>query len=575
MKRSYWLILALFLISIQLFAQYNEKDILSQQAYQLLAQRQYNQAEALFLQILEKFPTDQNTIIQLLQIYYQTSQTQKAEALLQDKQRALPQNVFTEQSILLLIHKALPLDAMNLAKSYLNMPNTDQNKYRLIASYFEARGFFEQVLELYDNARKRFSNPDLFTMEIANSALNYRLFPRAIREYMRYLELNPGNLYFVNNQIKTIVKEDPSMVEIVAEKARSGNDQILWELYAGILVDLRQYPQALDAYKNLPWNRLYRFAEDQFAALNDEVGIIAYAWLDSTATDPGWRAEYRLRLAQIAYRNGRTGEAKRLLKGIIDDPGLSVPAIRNRIQANYLGRRLYADILISEDAPQDSILTMMTLARSFARNGQEMQESDLMTGRYYLLREDYDAANRMFSRVTDATLIEKVAFFRFMEALMRDMLPKADSLMNDYVIKYPGSSYTNDAIYLMMLVYGLKGAEKGAFFDAYRSYLLQKKDAPDKLYLVFGSNGDEELRILAVEWAISLGETDKARTMLEYEWQDEVMREYSALIKLSLSADQEYEQRFAREYLKQNPNSIFSPRMRQVISRISYGRPNL
>lgn len=575
MKRSYWLILALFLISLPLFAQYNEKDILSQQAYQLLAQRQYNQAEALFLQILEKYPTDQNTVIQLLQIFYQTSQTQKAEALLTDKQRSLPQNVFTEQSILLLIHKALPIDAMNLARNYLSLPNTDQNKYRLIASYFEARGFFEQVLELYDNARKRFSNPDLFTMEIANSALNYRLFPRAIREYMRYLELNPGNLYFVNNQIKTIVKEDPSMVEIVAEKARSGNDQILWELYAGILVDLRQYPQALDAYKNLPWNRLYRFAEDQFAALNDEVGIIAYAWLDSTATDPGWRAEYRLRLAQIAYRNGKTGEAKRLLKGIIDDPGLSVPAIRNRIQANYLGRRLYTDILISEDAPQDSVLTMMTLARSFARNGQEMQDSDLMTGRYYLLREDYDAANRMFSRVTDATLIEKVAFFRFMEALMRDMLPKADSLMNEYVIKYPGSSYTNDAIYLMMLVYGLKGAEKGAFFDAYRSYLLQKKDAPDKLDLVFGSNGDEELRILAVEWAISLGETDKARTLLEYEWQDEVMREYSALIKLSLSADQEYEQRFAREYLKQNPNSIFSPRMRQVISRISYGRPNL
>ena len=49
MKARYILVIALFmLLALPCLAQYNEKQIMQQQAYQLMAQRQYAQAEQLF-----------------------------------------------------------------------------------------------------------------------------------------------------------------------------------------------------------------------------------------------------------------------------------------------------------------------------------------------------------------------------------------------------------------------------------------------------------------------------------------------------------------------------------------------
>ena len=67
---------------LSLFAQYSERDILTQQAFQLLGQRKFAEAEQIFLQILDKYPNDSNSVIQLLNIYFQTSQLDKAENLL-------------------------------------------------------------------------------------------------------------------------------------------------------------------------------------------------------------------------------------------------------------------------------------------------------------------------------------------------------------------------------------------------------------------------------------------------------------------------------------------------------------
>ncbi|HPS37920.1 MAG TPA: hypothetical protein PL124_00750 [Candidatus Cloacimonadota bacterium] len=575
MKRLCLILIIMLGLTTILSAQYNERDILSQQAYQLLARRQFSEAEQLFLQILDKYPDDQMSIQQLLQIYFQTSQLPKAEAMLNEKQRVLPSGLYTEQSILLDIHKGLPLEAMKLAHQYLAQENYDQNKYRLIASYFDSRGFYEQVLQLYDSARTYYHNNDLFILEIANSALNFRQLPRAMDEYLRFIVLNPGNIYFINNQIKTIISEDSTLVDQIRDRTLKTGEPILWELYANTLVELKQYHKALQAYQNLPPTKLYRFAEDQYAALHDEVAALSFAYLDSTATDIGWRADYRLRLAQIDYRNGRTIQAKTILDSLFREPQLNSPAVKNRIQANYVGRKLLADILLSTNAAQDSVLAVLQEARAYGRNQYEIQEADLLIGRFHLMLQEYDKAEAQFKRVTDPAQAEKIEFFRFLAVLTQNQLSLADSLMNEYIIRFPGSSFTNDAIYLMMLVYDLSETGRQSFFDALRAYNLVNKNAPAMLNAVFETNKDEELRLLAIEWALSLGEIDQASALLDYPWEDEVAKEYSTILKLSLSRDSAYEQRFAREYLKENPNSIFSPRLRQIISRMNYSKPNL
>ena len=111
MKKTVLLILILFACISAINAQYDEKQILTQQANQLLMQRQYAQAEQLFLQILDKYPGDINAVNQLMNIYFTLSQTDKAETTLNKYQRALPPQTYSELLIQLLIMQAKVEDA--------------------------------------------------------------------------------------------------------------------------------------------------------------------------------------------------------------------------------------------------------------------------------------------------------------------------------------------------------------------------------------------------------------------------------------------------------------------------------
>ncbi len=134
-KSIVFLLLMLSLYGLS-HGQYNEKDILSQQAYQMFMQRQYAQAEQLYLQILEKYPGDISTINQVLLIYFALSQTDKAEALLTKYQRTIPTQVYSEQHIQLLVLQAKVQEAWQESMSYLELNNHDEYRYRLLASYF-------------------------------------------------------------------------------------------------------------------------------------------------------------------------------------------------------------------------------------------------------------------------------------------------------------------------------------------------------------------------------------------------------------------------------------------------------
>lgn len=569
------LILVLISLSPELNAQYNEKDIMAQQAYQLIARRQYSEAETIFLQILEKYPDDLNSVLQLNNIYLQTSQLDKAEALLSQKQRVLPSNIFSEQRILLWCYQGKPNDALQLARSYLASTGYDQNKYRQLASYFEQRGFYEQVLLLYSEARKQLKNNDLFLLEVANTALNFRQLEQSVNEYLRFLELNPANIFFINNQIKLILQEDPALITMIEAKARQVNSPQLWEAYANARVFLKDYRSALDAFANLPLTQLYRFAEEQYSALNDDVASMAFERLTASAPDPFRRADYQLRIAQIQARNGRFNQAKTTLDSLFSIPDLKVTQNRNRTQANFLGRKLLAEVELNLGHDPDSVIVTLEEARKFSRNPGENQEISLWIARLQLMRENYSALSSQLASINEPRLREIGAYYRFLSELMQGHTAFADTLMNDYVISYPASAYVNDAIYLMMLVLGMQPSDQASFFTAFRAYNLADHNAPGLLLSVYEKVKDEELKLMASEWAIALGEISLAQSILSSPWEDQVAREYAAVLILSLSTDPEAQQRQAREFLKTQPESIFSPKLRQVISRMGPGRPNL
>jgi len=411
-------------------------------------------------------------------------------------------------------------------------------------------------------------------LEIANTALNYRLFERALNEYLSFLETNPGNIYFISNQLKTILTEDPAMIAVVAAYAAEHHNPIVREAYALALMHVNDDQGALDIYKTLTLDKVQRFAEDQYSALNDEVAILAYEYLAETATDPVQKAEHYLRLAHISYRSNKLEQAQEYLMRIIDsqDPQNRQ---RNRAKVNQNARKLMAEISLARDKDISATVDWYRQAAEFTHIPSERQEIDLEIARLYIINNENSQAATLLHKITDSRLVTSKEYYHFLIALMNNQTGRADTLMNEYIIRFPESPYVNDAIYQMMLVFGLKEGDRPAFYQAYRLRQMMDVAAVDSLVSLFERNGEEELRILAAEWAIALSDIDKALEILDYDWQDNIAAEYAVVMKVRLVRDREYELRLAREFLKNNPNSIFSPNLRQIISRIGSSRPNL
>ncbi len=573
MKR-FLLPLAFLLVLIPLWGQYNERDILNQQAYQMLGQRQFAEAEKIFLQVLEKYPDDANSVLQLLNIYFQTSQLDKAENLLRQHRRILPANQATEQEILLLVMQGRPDDAWNLGQTQLSRMNHSESTYRLLASYFERRGFYDHVLRLYEEARARRGNPDLFRLEIANAALNYRRFEQALREYLSFLEKNPSNIFFVNNQCKTILREDPELIATIGEFAETSANPIIKELYANALLSQNRAPEALEVYKNLPPERLLSFAEQQYAALNDEVALPAFEHLAGISTETLERNDYRLRQAFIHFRSGRHVETDSLLRAVIADSLMLERKNYQRRGVNLNARKLMAENILALTKSTAAAKTWYEEARRFCGSAYDRQNIDLALVRLLAIDQDFETALTILNGVNEPKHLETRDYLRFSVELLRGNTDVADSLMNEYVIRWPGGVYVNDAIYQMMFVLELSGKDLDSFHLANRMMLLGDPAAVDTLAAVFASTDDEELLILAVEWAILLAEPDKALNLLEHDWQDPVSAEYAALLRLKLSKAEDEAQRFARDFLTANPGSIFAPKFRMSLARTGYSRPD-
>ena len=575
MKKTVLLIMLLFACASAIYAQYDEKQILTQQANQLLMQRQYVQAEQLFLQILDKYPNDLNSINQLMNIYFTLSQTDKAEATLNKYQRTLPPQTYSELLIQLLIMQAKVDVAWQETMRYLNIYGQDEYKYRRLATFFERKAFYDKVIELYTMARIQLGKPDLFRLEMANTAMNYHQLEKAIYEYMAYTENNPVYMFYTNNQLKTILQEDSTLISVVSAIADSSKNSVLKEIYANALINLQDYKTALNIYKQLELQKMWHFAEEQTAAGNDSIAFEAYSYLETKETDMVKKMDLRYRLAELKYQQRNYPATEQIILESLSLPFWKEKNLYYRSTVGVKLRKLMAEIKLAKNEPVDSALAWLNEAKKFSRNNLEAQEMDLEIARLYILSGEKTKAQNILKTINHNNLMEKRDYLNFLNTLLEGETALADTLMNDFIIRYPESQYTNDAIYLMMFSLNMAEQEKKSFYSAIRLLQLNSQSGIDTLEVIFSHNKDEEILLLAIEWAIAFGNDSKAKELLQYEFQDEVAADYAALLRLLLVSDKEEEQRLAREFLKNKPNSIFSPDFRQKISRWAASRPNL
>ncbi|MDD4687012.1 MAG: hypothetical protein PHH38_02890 [Candidatus Cloacimonetes bacterium] len=567
MRKYACLIITLIMLSL-LWGQYDERQILVQQANQLMVQRQYDRAEEVFLQIIAQYPDDINSILQLTQLYLSLSQEVKVEEMLQTHQRHIPENAYSELRIQLLILQGKHEQANSLADSYLEIYGSNRSKYNLIASYFSGRGDNESAIRIFEAAR-RVHGDDIFAVEIASAAMKCGLYEKALREYLNHSANAQNTNLFIRNQVSEIVREDSTLINVVRNFANTHDNFVIKEIYALALMTIKNYEEALETYKQMPLTYLRNFAAEQLKLGNLDITLKAYRFLGQNAEQPAQRLYYGYEVANIFFQSAQYDSTENIINELLQDPSWNKPKQAGKSSLLVKLRRLKAENDLALGVELNRVRQWIEQTKDYSVYHDEIQELDVDLARFAILDEDFETAKSTLKRIVVQDYLAERHYLEFLLALMQGEKAEADSLMHEYVLKHPDSEYTNDIIYLNMLSINMSDIQLQNFSKAIRMLQLFKPEGIQILVDLFEQNDDEELLMLAIEWSLALGDITQAEVLLAHDFKDELARDYALMLSLFLIQERETEIQLAQEFLKNKPNSIFSPRFRQIISRMS------
>jgi hypothetical protein len=574
MKYKIILITILLAIATLMYAQYDERAILTQQAQQFTLQRQFVEAEQAWLGILSKYPNDIVSITQIFQLYLQINQQDKASKLLTDYRSVLPDNMRMEYEIQLLIFQAKLTEASDKAQAYLQLTPKDESRYRLIASFYERKGFYEQAMRLYEQARKAIGNDSLFYMEIGNDAYNSHVYDKAMTEYIKFLEAQPGNLYYVNNQLKNILTENPELITQLKNLAKASASLEVKEAYAIALSNLGRLREALTEYELLPVEKQYAFANEQYAAGHDSLAVMAYNSLLNRQPDFNTQGDVYIRLADLYIRLRQFAMAESILGNIV-----SAGNVVSRFERSKYPLQAYlrlADLAQWQGKETNDIIRFYNDARKYTYQPDDQLDIDYRMIDTYYVNDNLDQAELLMDKQNRNRQPDKYLYYDYLIAMAKLNPDKADSLLNDLMVIAPSSKYVNDLMTINVLILNLSKEAQGTFYQAYRLKLSHRDSlAVETLYELSNTAKDEELRILAADWAYSSGFKTQADSLYSYAWQDEILKEYASLQRSKLQNETVKAESMAQDFLKSNPNSVFSPSFRQILQKIPAGRPSL
>ncbi|NLO43731.1 MAG: tetratricopeptide repeat protein [Candidatus Cloacimonetes bacterium] len=565
MKKYNLITLLLLLFFGALSAQYNEKQILTQQASQFMVTRQYDRAEEIYLEILDKFPNDVNTVLQLMQLYLNIGNKDKAEQHLNFYQRYLADNQQMELRMQLLLMQGKAQEAERIVAGYLELYGQHSSRHRLIASYYERYRYYEEAIDIYQAARAQFGG-DLFALEIGNAAMKIQRFHQATDEYLNYIAASTGVNYFIKSQIASMLKRDESIIERVKQASEKRNSEVITELYGASLIELERYDEALEIYKGLNPSFMRNFAQQQRKLRNYNIAIQAYQFLADIAEKPIQRLTYDFDIATIYHEDTLYDSCDQKLTKLLADDFWAISASNTRTGLYFMLRKLKAENDTALGVDFSEIVTWLQESKRYVGRARDNQELDLAIAKISILNEDYANGEKALARITMPDFKEDGDYLKFLLQFYQNNVEQADELMHGFLIAHPESEYANDIIYLNMLAINMNDSQSESFGASIRKLQLYKEEGITELRELFEQTGDEELLILAIEWALRMGLSETAPELLEHEFEDELASDYAQYFRLVLISDREEEKDFARDYLKLRPNSIFSPRFRQSLT---------
>jgi tetratricopeptide (TPR) repeat protein len=555
---------------------YNEKEIMKKQAERLTTRRDYEKANQIYRELMEKYPEDWEIVQDLITNLTRVSRFEAAGKLLEEKKEIFPQQNYLRLKIPLLIRDGDTRTAFKLSDEYLQNNKTNVNIYLELSRLFSGSREYEKAGEILEEARKLTDDKYLFTLDLARVYQSQEESHKAAREYLKHLERNKNYLHYVMNNLKGILHRDASVINTIKKVRELSDNQEIIEVYALSLAYIEDYDAALQQYRNLDSIKLLNFAEELKKMSNYEIALRGFDQYENDVKEPDLKAEARISKAEIYLELDEYEEAEAELWQVYNTEELHTGKYRYRSQSAKQSRLLLSELAIRQDNPSEIVIKYLQEAAQYTLNAMEKKEIEFSVIDYRIKTGELDEAGAQLSELmvseSPGTSIYKQSIYYTWQIALMQKDTRADSLLGELILNLPDSPLTTQALYLTQITASLPSEHHDRLFEAWRlKGLFKTERAVEILSEIFEISGNDEIKLLAAEWQ---KENNLASSLIwwQKDYESDLLTEYAHLQIMENSVSDSTRQELITDFLKENPQSIFAPRFRNELNRLREGR---
>jgi len=569
LKKIIFIVLIVF--SINAFADLKENEILKRRADQYKSRKQYERAITLYETIQKNDSDNINNIRDLILVLLQTSKIKKSEELLTSYENKMQEHTYFQLKLMILLHKAEFDEAHRLSNNFLNKQKGRLKNYGATAKIYEQFRQYEDAVKIYLKARKVAGDEYLYVQELAYNYQALKENEKAVKELLKLIENENQLSTFVLSRLKPMLKEDPSVIRYIEKNKKE--DPAIRDIYALCLGEIGEYEKALKEYENLPAENLFNFAQRMEMSGRFAIAIRAYNIYLVKSADINEKAKTQIKLASIYINQNELSRAEEILLLLYQNEEVQKKKNKYKSRANKQCRELLAQICLMRNAPQGEIVQFLEDAKEFSLNKNDLNEIEYKIIHLLIMDEKNDLAKEKLSTILinenpGSNTFKKGYYYSFLLALMTNDA-ESDSLLVELLINIPEDVVTNDALLLFHRTGQFSNdSDRTDFLRAFRKRsLYQNSEAIEVLRSIYTRTGLEEMLIIGAEWAMYAGDKLLASELFNHEYSDPELQNYADLKLVELENDHTVQMNNSRDFLQNNPLSVFSPQFRRIMGK--------
>ena len=275
----------LFILLFQLSFSFSQSNSGALRTAQLMEKRgETESAVSIYSDILKK-DHNQKAYINLKKIYSRLEQYNELASLIIIYKKRFPQKI---EPYLDLGETYWKLKEETLARKEWSLAEevfgTNIDIYKKFFYLFTNLGLSDDVQSIILRTRKKFNDPSILSMEIANYHYSRKSFKIAVIEYLNYLSSHPVQIKMITNRI-LLISDDRDAHEIIVNALNSSikvNDMLYRPLLADFYFKTQHFDKAFSQHKALKFstekdiNRWLEFANGLRIESQYDMAVSAY-----------------------------------------------------------------------------------------------------------------------------------------------------------------------------------------------------------------------------------------------------------------------------------------------------------